>query len=532
MNKILHSSKGAVDLASIMVGITIIGLVGGIISATVFAVIPWAQDHAAREQLKAISQAQSVHAGFSMEDPNISGSITTIKAAPTALPSNLRYGNLQNLYESGLFEPEVGIASNGIYSTDLKMCSQSVSNGQNFSSAVVSGSGKTFYVPRANHRPLLATPGTITCLGRILDSGVPEYSVTTPPVTPSPGPTTPPVTTPTPTPPPVTPTPIPTPTAPPVVNPYEEWIIPDENLRWQIETILGVTGILYLSDADEITNLNASGLDFSEVRTAQGLEKATGLTTLNNVVGGNLTDTLGFGNIVEIEKGLIIENSQMTVFDGFEKLRTVGEHIRFQNNSRMASVPMFATVTEAGGINVSNMQVVNNLNFGNLTTLGEYGITINNNPTLSDYSGFNGPLSTDGIITVSGNTSLRSLSAFSNLRYAKGVEVSGNRTLMSVNFNNLTKVGSSGLKITNNISFDSIDGFGDLTTIEGDLRIENNQNIKSVLFNSLSSTKNFFVTNNGNQLSVSGMSPTGSYGSVNITINGKTYNSVSSYLSR
>jgi type II secretory pathway pseudopilin PulG len=56
----LKSEGGAIDLASIMVGVIVIGVIAGVIAATVFAVIPWAQDKAASQSLDAVNQAESV----------------------------------------------------------------------------------------------------------------------------------------------------------------------------------------------------------------------------------------------------------------------------------------------------------------------------------------------------------------------------------------------------------------------------------------------------------------------------------------
>ncbi|SDO00510.1 hypothetical protein SAMN05216368_10922 [Cryobacterium flavum] len=56
----LRNADGAVDLASIMVGVLVAGAVAGIIAAVVFAVIPWAQDRAAKAQLDAVHSAESV----------------------------------------------------------------------------------------------------------------------------------------------------------------------------------------------------------------------------------------------------------------------------------------------------------------------------------------------------------------------------------------------------------------------------------------------------------------------------------------
>jgi len=56
----LKCEGGAIDLASIMVGVLVIGIIGGVIAATVFAVIPWSQDKAASQALDSVATAQSV----------------------------------------------------------------------------------------------------------------------------------------------------------------------------------------------------------------------------------------------------------------------------------------------------------------------------------------------------------------------------------------------------------------------------------------------------------------------------------------
>jgi hypothetical protein len=61
---VFKNEQGAIDLSSIMVGIIVIGLIGGIIAATIFTLIPWAQDNAAKQQLDAINAAESAYIGL------------------------------------------------------------------------------------------------------------------------------------------------------------------------------------------------------------------------------------------------------------------------------------------------------------------------------------------------------------------------------------------------------------------------------------------------------------------------------------
>ena len=58
----LRGQNGAIDLASIMVGVLVIGIIGGVIAATVFAVVPWSQDQAAQADLGQVRQAEGVYA--------------------------------------------------------------------------------------------------------------------------------------------------------------------------------------------------------------------------------------------------------------------------------------------------------------------------------------------------------------------------------------------------------------------------------------------------------------------------------------
>jgi hypothetical protein len=89
VKKAFKNEAGAIDLASIMVGIIVIGLIGGVIAATVFAVIPWAQDNAAKQQLDAVNTAQSARAG--LNDGKYSINLTSLldsSAANVSIRSN------------------------------------------------------------------------------------------------------------------------------------------------------------------------------------------------------------------------------------------------------------------------------------------------------------------------------------------------------------------------------------------------------------------------------------------------------------
>lgn len=71
--KWFRNENGAIDLSSIMVGIIVIGLIGGVIAATIFAVIPWAQDNAAKQQLDSVVSSESAAVGLNSKFLNGAG---------------------------------------------------------------------------------------------------------------------------------------------------------------------------------------------------------------------------------------------------------------------------------------------------------------------------------------------------------------------------------------------------------------------------------------------------------------------------
>lgn len=97
---LFRNEEGAIDLASIMVGVLVIGLVGGVIAATIFAVIPWAQDSAAKHQLESIHTAENAYFGFSSTSlaslpagakPNSFATSSQLSAASLLMETPARY---------------------------------------------------------------------------------------------------------------------------------------------------------------------------------------------------------------------------------------------------------------------------------------------------------------------------------------------------------------------------------------------------------------------------------------------------------
>ena len=136
----LHSSfrneEGGVDLASIMTGIIVIGLIGGVIAATVFAVIPWAQDNAAKQQLDSIAAAQSAYMGLTSTSP------LSIQGSPSLHQPN-SYGDSAQLADSKLL------------SEAPTYCVTTTNEGKGYQAYSKSNSGQVFTITESTPPTLL-----------------------------------------------------------------------------------------------------------------------------------------------------------------------------------------------------------------------------------------------------------------------------------------------------------------------------------------------------------------------------------------
>jgi type II secretory pathway pseudopilin PulG len=95
--------NGAIDLASIMVGVIVIGIIAGVIAATVFAVIPWAQDNAAKQSLDAVKTAQDAYIGLNTKALGESP-MKTAAFVKSDATTGVQYGTLPQLQDQNLIQ--------------------------------------------------------------------------------------------------------------------------------------------------------------------------------------------------------------------------------------------------------------------------------------------------------------------------------------------------------------------------------------------------------------------------------------------
>ena len=123
----LRGVRGAFDLASIMVGVIVIGTIAGAVMGTVALVIPWSQDRAAEASLGAVRTAERV----------------VYAVGGTYLDFDARHA-------AGLVQPAPAVT---IDTGD---------DGQCWASAVRSVSGNIFWADSARETVQVYVPGTST----------------------------------------------------------------------------------------------------------------------------------------------------------------------------------------------------------------------------------------------------------------------------------------------------------------------------------------------------------------------------------
>ena len=178
------NEHAAVDIASILIAVIVLGTIGTVIATTIFVVIPWAQDEAAKNQLKSIMAAEQAYAGMAATE-NVSGqkigSLYTAKnfyksadaVDPTTLAKN--YGTLADLINSEMFDPAFmpEDASDVEYgeqmlSRDKSLCVVKLDAGAGYEAAIRSASGNVFVTNDNWVGPYKVPETSPVCLGRVL----------------------------------------------------------------------------------------------------------------------------------------------------------------------------------------------------------------------------------------------------------------------------------------------------------------------------------------------------------------------------
>ena len=154
------NEAGAIDLASIMVGIIVIGLIGGVIAATVFAVIPWAQDNAAKQQLGSVAAAQASYIGLSSDkgSTRFGGGFVSAGTQPDG-SFGYAYTKISTVGGDATVTEKLLDVPAG---SKLAIGRWGVGTGSHYGAAVKSASGKVWYISDAKTQPTEDTASSAT----------------------------------------------------------------------------------------------------------------------------------------------------------------------------------------------------------------------------------------------------------------------------------------------------------------------------------------------------------------------------------
>ena len=131
-----RNEAGAIDLASIMVGVITLGLIGGVVATTVFAVIPWVQDRAAKQQVDSIVAAQSAYRGLA-------------SGVPPVVPE----GHTPNSYADSKKLAQAGLLQEG-----ATYCTTGTNDGNGYLAVALSATGKYFAATDGRTEPQEISP--------------------------------------------------------------------------------------------------------------------------------------------------------------------------------------------------------------------------------------------------------------------------------------------------------------------------------------------------------------------------------------
>ena len=150
MFKTLKSSKAAIDLASIMVGVVILSVISGVIAATIFLVIPWAQENAAKQQVQAVNTAQQAYAGITVGNPGGASLISAATLVKAAAPEGATYGDLEDLVNGGYLNTPVD-PEDPTMNAEGTMCVVTLNGGTGYRTEVLTPSGEIYFSTDVNN---------------------------------------------------------------------------------------------------------------------------------------------------------------------------------------------------------------------------------------------------------------------------------------------------------------------------------------------------------------------------------------------
>ncbi len=302
-------------------------------------------------------------------------------------------------------------------------------------------------------------------------------------------------------------------------------------------------GNIVIEDNSQLLSINGfdnilATRDFI-VKNNASLQNIDGFTNLQEVrnwfhIGYNqsLTSILGFNSMTYTEKYVRINfNNSLEEISGFEELNTIDRDLEISDNPSLQTIPLFNNLEYTSSLTISsNLNLISFSGFENLIQIsaltisnnqnlqeippfnshfeaisncggdGGGGIFITNNDSLIEINGFLNLQNNDNFICniiIYDNTSLQSITGFSNVYDILSLEIKNNTNLTTINGFNLFERNAD-FNISGNSSISNITAFENLEEINYYI-IFSDTNLSSLdFFNSLQTLPviSFAITNN------------------------------------
>ena len=245
-------------------------------------------------------------------------------------------------------------------------------------------------------------------------------------------------------------------------------------------------------DAFNYTEVNGTILVFggSSITNLNGLSELTKCNSLIITSNPVLTNIIGLANLVSVKDDLtIINNSSLATLVGFSSLTTVGtappDALVIENNDNLVNVDGFLSLTFAHSLKINGND--NLLDLDGLSALIEVEdfFTISNNRFLKNLDGlssFQTVSSEEGNLTIDNNDALFFVYGLSSVTHLAGLIIKNNALLINLDgLLNLDDIDYGGLIIENNASLKNIGGLNNISgNIGSDLKIIRNPSLVDI----------------------------------------------------
>ena len=254
---------------------------------------------------------------------------------------------------------------------------------------------------------------------------------------------------------------------------------------------------LQVINGDLVVQSNPSLVQFGD--TFRCLRTVNLLAFVNNA---SLTRIGRFDSLCVTRDIVVLANAQLQCIDGFQKLQRIREAFVVLNNPQLQKIATFNNVERIGQGFVVNANfmlselsgfaslrftptftIVSNValtvieGFNSLQKV-TMNLTIRANSNVQKIDGFEALKKVGGLLTIGDQVLLTDICAFDVLKTVGGIDFFNNSLLQFLDaFVSLETVGALDLRIFNNDSLLSIDGFANLTSIDSGLEISENDEL-------------------------------------------------------